>query len=393
MDRQRVPHHPPQDLLDLVLHGPLVRLPLPPAEVSAVVSDNHFNGPLAWLCLFVDHAYNPDVMPANLTPDYLEAEQRYRQAKTPAEKLEALEEMLRTIPKHKGTSKIQGELKRKISEAKEAAQTAKKGGGGGFDPFAIPRQGAGQVIVIGTPNTGKSSIVGAITKATVKIAEWPFTTPTPVPGMCHHEDVPIQMIDTPPLTAEQAPTGLAGAVYSADIVLIVLDASAGSILEDAETCLNFVKARKLVPTSEPNPTMPEDYDGPRPKRCLILANKADLPDASDNIDVLKEMLPDAVTIKPCSATTGEGVTDLPTDLFNLLHVMRVYAKPPGKPADMTAPFILEIGSNILDMAGVVHRDLPEKLKTARVWGTGVHDGQQVQKDHVLHDKDIVELHS
>lgn len=329
-------------------------------------------------------------MPANLTPDYLEAEQRYREAKTPQEKLAALEEMLRTIPKHKGTAKIQADLKRKISEAKDVVAQPKKATGA-VDLFAIPHQGAGQVILIGTPNTGKSSIVGSITKATVKIAEWPFSTPTPVPGMCHHEDVPIQLIDTPPLTAEQAPTGLAGAVYAADAVVIVLDASAGSILEDAEVCLNFVKARKLVPTSDPNPAVPEDPAEPKPKRCLILANRCDLPGASDNIEVLKEMLDTPVTIKPGSATTGTGVQDLPKDLFDLLHVMRVYAKPPGKPADMEAPFILKIGMNVLDMAGVVHRDLPEKLKTARVWGTGVHDGQQVQKDHILHDKDIVEL--
>jgi uncharacterized protein len=329
-------------------------------------------------------------MPANLTPDYLEAEQRYREAKTPQEQLVALEEMLRTIPKHKGTAKIQADLKRKISQAKDVAAAPKKATGA-VDPFAIPRQGAGQIILIGTPNTGKSSIVGALTKATVKIAEWPFSTPLPVPGMCHYEDVPIQLIDTPPLTVEQAPTGMAGAVYAADAVVIVLDASEGSILEDAEACLNFVKARKLKPVSEPNPAMPEDPAEPKPKRCLILANKCDRPGAADNIEMLKEFFNVGVRIKPCSVTTGEGITDLPKDLFDLLHVMRVYAKPPGKPADMNAPFILKIGNNVLDMAGVVHRDLPDKLKSARVWGTGVHDGQQVQRDHVLHDKDIVEL--
>ena len=329
-------------------------------------------------------------MPANLTPDYLEAEQRYREAKTPQEELTALEEMLRTIPKHKGTAKIQADLKRKISQAKDVVKIPKKATGA-VDPFAIPRQGAGQVILIGTPNTGKSSIVGSLTKATVKIAEWPFSTPLPVPGMCHHEDVPIQLIDTPPLTVEQAPTGLAGAVHAADAIVIVLDASAGSVLEDAEACINFVKARKLIPTADPNPTMPEDPAEPKPKRCLILANKYDLPGSSDNIQMLREFFDIGITIKPCSVTTGDGVRDLPKDLFGLLHVMRVYAKPPGKPADMEQPFILKVGHNVLDMAGVVHRDLPEKLKSARVWGTGVHDGQQVQRDHVLHDKDVVEL--
>jgi ribosome-interacting GTPase 1 len=330
-------------------------------------------------------------MPANLTPDYLAAEQRYREAKTPKEELAALEEMLSTIPKHKGTSKLQADLKRKISHAKQALQAPKKGGATGHDPFAIQRQGAGQVILIGTPNTGKSSIVGALTKAAVKIADWPFSTPVPVPGMCHFEDVPIQLIDTPPLTAEQAPPGLAGAVYGADIVAIVLEASAGSILDDAEACLNFVKARRLKPTSDPHPKMPEDPEEPKPKRCLILANKCDLPDSADSVQMLQEFFGQTVRIVPCSAATGEGVKDLPKTLFDLLYVMRVYAKPPGKPPDMEAPFILKIGSTVLDMAGVVHRDLPAKLKSARVWGTGVHDGQQVQRDHVLYDRDVVEL--
>jgi hypothetical protein len=283
-------------------------------------------------------------MPANLTPDYLAAEQRYREAKTPKEELAALEEMLRTIPKHKGTSKLQADLKRKISHAREALLAPKKGGASGHDPFAIGRQGAGQVILIGTPNTGKSSIVGSLTKAAVKIADWPFSTPLPVPGMCHFEDVPIQLIDTPPLTAEQAPPGLAGAVYAADVVAIVLDASAGSILEDAEACLDFVKARRLSPTSNPNPGMPEDPEQPRPKRCLILANKCDLPGSTDNIQMLQEFFGQTVRIVLCSAKTGEGVKDLPKTLFEILHVMRVYAKPPGKPPDMEAPFILKIGS-------------------------------------------------
>jgi len=329
-------------------------------------------------------------MPANLTPEYLKAEQRYREASTPQEKLEALREMLRTLPKHKGTDKLQADLKRRISQARKEAAQAKKAGG--YDPFAIARQGAGQVILIGPPNSGKSSIVARLTKAPVKIAEWPFSTSQPIPGMCKYEDVSIQLIDTPPLTAEHAPKGLAGAIRNADIIAVVVDAAADSALDDIETCLEFIRQRRLQPTSEPAPAVPEDPAAPLPKRCLIVANKCDLPAASDNLPLLRELLGNDLLIYPISTQTGQGVPDFPAELFRLLNVIRVYAKPPGKAVDKSDPFVLPAGSTVLDMARTVHRDLPETLKSARVWGTGVYDGQYVQHDHVLHDQDVVELH-
>jgi len=330
-------------------------------------------------------------MPANLTPEYLKAEQRYREAKTPEEKLAALQEMLRTIPKHKGTDKLQADIKRRISQTKKAIAQAKKASG--YDPFAIPRQGAGQVILIGPPNSGKSSIVAALTSASVKVADWPFSTASPVPGMCWFEDVGIQLIDTPPLTAEHAPTGLAGAVRNADIVAPVIDLAADSALEDLEVCLQFIRQRRLEPVSQPDPPVPEDPYAPQPKRCLVLANKCDLPEASDNLEALTDLYGQTIRILPLSARTGQGIGELPKVFFELLNVIRVYSKPPGKPVDKSAPFILPAGSTVLDLARAVHRDLPGRLKAARVWGDGVYAGQHVRYEHVLHDKDIVELHA
>ena len=329
-------------------------------------------------------------MPANLTPEYLKAEKRYRQAATPQGKLEALEEMLRTIPKHKGTDKLQADLKRRISQARKGAAQAKKTAG--FDPFAISRQGAGQVLLIGPPNSGKSSIVGRLTKANVKIAEWPFSTPTPLPGMCTFEDVSIQLVDTPPLTADYVPSGMAGAIHNADIVAVVIDAASGSALDDTELCLDFFRQRRLQPVSQPNPAAHEAPSDAQPKRCLVLANKCDLPATSDNLEVLHELYGQDLTIRSTSAVTGEGIDTLPEDLFKFLHVIRIYTKPPGKPADLTNPFVLPVGTDVLAMAREVHRDLPAALKNARLWGEGVYDGQQVHHDHVLHDKDVVELH-
>ena len=245
-------------------------------------------------------------MPANLTPEYLKAEQRYREAKTPEEKLAALQEMLRTIPKHKGTDKLQADIKRRISQTKKAIAQAKKASG--YDPFAIPRQGAGQVILIGPPNSGKSSIVAALTSASVKVADWPFSTASPVPGMCWFEDVGIQLIDTPPLTAEHAPTGLAGAVRNADIVAPVIDLAADSALEDLEVCLQFIRQRRLEPVSQPDPPVPEDPYAPQPKRCLVLANKCDL--GGYDLERCRAPLPAGMQLIPVSALTGEGLDRL-----------------------------------------------------------------------------------
>lgn len=329
-------------------------------------------------------------MPANLTPDYQKADQRYREATTPAEKLAALEEMLRTLPKHKGTEKMQAELKRKISAARETV-TATKKGGGGKDPFHIPRQGAGQVLLAGAPNVGKSSIVGALTKAPVKIAEFPFTTHEPVPGMAHYEDVPIQLVDTPPITAEHVPPGFFGAAHNADALAVVVNLAADSLLEDADLVLGKLRDRPVRLMSRP--VLPPAEPGGAPcKRGLVIATGLDVPGASDNMPLLRELVDPEVQIVPVSAASGENLDELMRQLFHLLHVLRVYAKPPGKPPDKSAPFILPIGSTVMDLANHIHKDVAASFKHARVWGEGVFPGQQVHQDHVLHDKDVVEIH-
>jgi ribosome-interacting GTPase 1 len=332
-------------------------------------------------------------MPANLTPDYQKADQRYREATTPEEKLAALEEMLRTLPKHKGTEKMQAELKRKISEARQAATSPKKGGGG-KDPFHIPRQGAGQVLLAGAANVGKSSIVGALTKAPVKIAEFPFSTHEPVPGMALHEDVPIQLVDTPPVTAEHVPPGFFGAVHNADAVGVVVSLGADSLLEDADLVLGLLRDRKVRLMSQAVlPAAPAaGSDEAMPKRGLVIATGSDRPEAGDNLGLLRELVDPEIRILAVSATSGENLKELIKTLYDLLHVLRVYAKPPGHPPDMNAPFIVPIGSTVMDLASHIHKEVAAGFKHARVWGEGVFPGQQVHHDHVLHDKDVVEIH-
>lgn len=331
-------------------------------------------------------------MAANLTPQYLEAEAKYREARTPEEKLAALEEMWRELPKHKSTEKIQADLKKKLSAARKALQQPTRKGATRADPFAIPRCGAGRVVLVGGPNAGKSSIVGGLTNAQVRIAQYPFSTTLPVPGMVQYEDIQIQLIDTPPLTAERLPPGLAGLWHSADALLIVADLSSDAVLEDAEVCLNHLAERRIELTDGPRQP-PKEPGAPRRVPGLLLANKRDLPGADDRLGILRELLGPRVRIEAMSARDPQELARLPELLFRLIGVVRVYAKPPGRKPDLDEPFVLPAGSDVHELARKVYRGLENRVRAARIWGHGVADGQNVHLDHILHDRDIVELHT
>ncbi|MBA7634100.1 GTPase Obg [subsurface metagenome] len=311
-------------------------------------------------------------MPANLTPEYLKAEKWFREATTTDEKVLALERMLAVMPKHKGTDHLKADLRKKLSKLKEVA-TQKKGGKH-VDIFHVPRSGAGQIVLLGTPNCGKSSIVAALTNAKVNVANFPFATTGPVPGMVTFEDVQIQLIDMPPITA--------------DLIAVVIDLSA-EVQEQLETCLDFLESKSLLIDGD---TTAHDAQGNvLAKEAFCICTKSDIakPDA---LGTLKKSCKYPFEFVEISAQTGIGFGKLPAKFFSLLGIIRIYAKPPGKPADMTDPFTLPVGSTVMDMATAIHRQLAEKLRFARIWGTGVYDGQNTQRNHVLNDKDIIELH-
>jgi ribosome-interacting GTPase 1 len=332
-------------------------------------------------------------MAVNQSPMYMKAEERYRSASTPEDKLEALEEMFRLVPKHKSSEKLQAQIKQKLKAAREEVQQGHhRAASGHRDVFVVPKQGAGQVVLLGAANVGKSSIVGALTDAKVEIAEFPFSTHAAVPGMALHEDVPIQLVDMPPIVEGHAQPGMAGAFRSADIVMLVVDLSAIDLLDQYEQPLALLAERGLRPVSQSTLEFDEDETAAIPKRTLVVANKCDLPGAVDNFEGLKDLCGGGLLMLPVSAKTGQGLPEMMATMFELLNVVRIYAKKPGKPVDRESPFILTRGATVHDMAYLIHRELAEKLKTARVWGAGVHAGQQVHHTHVLADKDVVELH-
>lgn len=328
-------------------------------------------------------------MPANLTPQYAKAEEEYKQAKTPEEKLACLKKMFSVMPKHKGTEKLQAELKSKMSALKEEMEHEKKAGKKGVS-YKIPKQGAGQVILLGAPNAGKSRLLSRLTKAAPEVAPYPFTTREPHPGMMPWEDVAVQLVDTPPITADFMEGYLSSMARGADAAILMVDLGDDDGPSMADDVINRMAQTKTILVGQP-PTSHEDETVQHIKTMLV-ANKIDVPGANERLEMVKELFGPRFPIHVISAEHGQGLEDLRNAIYRFLNVIRVYTKQPGKPPDLTAPFTCPAGSTLLHMAGLVHRDFTEKLKHARIWGTGVYDGQTIKRDHVLHDKDVVELH-
>jgi ribosome-interacting GTPase 1 len=329
-------------------------------------------------------------MAANLTPQYLEAEAEYKRAKTAEERLECLQKMWALLPKHKASEKLQAELKTKMSEARKEVDHEHKHPKKVGISYKIPRQGAGQYVIVGAPNAGKSSLLDKLTRAKPHVAPFPFTTHEPQAGMMDWEDAHVQLIDLPPVTADFMEGYISSMVRSADAAVLMVDLADDDGPFAAEAVLDRLAQTKTQLVGEP-PAEIEDLSIEYVK-TLLVANKIDAEGAADRLEIVREMFGQRFPIHVVSLEHGTGIEDLRTALYRFLNVIRVYTKHPGKPADKSAPFTIPAGSTIVELATHVHRDFAEKVKTARIWGTGVFDGQTVGREHALHDKDVVELH-
>jgi len=317
-------------------------------------------------------------MPANLTPEFLNAEQDYKSARTHREKVEALEQMLATVPKHKGTEKLQADIKRRLSEERKESQ--KKGATHSAPFYLVEKEGAGQVVLIGPPNSGKSQLVASLTHARPEVAEYPFTTRLPAPGMMFFEDIQIQLVDLPPLSREFSEPWLPQVIRSATAGVLVVDLNDSDVLDEIGYIEQLLEERRLA----------------RPR--MLVGNKLDLEGAADNLIALEELYGGRYRVLAVSAAGGQNLERFRREVFDMLELVRVYTKPPGKKAELTKPYVLRRGQTVIDAARLVHKDFAENLKFARLYRAehaGAHhhpDGLMVERSHLVEDGDILELH-
>ncbi len=381
-------------------------------------------------------------MPANIPPQAKAAEQRYIKAKTLPEKIQYLQEFISSIPEHKGNEKMRGYLRRRLAKLKEEQDLQKKrkatgSGGGGF---SIKKEGAAQVLIVGMTGAGKSSLLGALTNAKVEIGDHLFATKEPIPGMLRYEDIQFQILDSPAIfkgAYHGASWGaqLLSLARNADGLLIVLDASdaisqfntimkeltlagitldkrtrkieiersngggfqvacTGRILcgvDEIEKILKDAGIRNAIVRIWGDATKEDIVESLEQTRTykpsLILINKVDLtPNAVTEFEKVTKRK--AIGI---SAKSNQGLGDINRRLFESLGILRIYTKEVGgEPAKK--PIIVKAGATVSDIAKIVHSQFFKQFKLARIWGSSVnYGGERVGSDHILEDKDVVEI--
>jgi len=327
-------------------------------------------------------------MPANLTPQYLEAEAKFKQAKTVPEKIKALEVMMAVIPKHKGTEKLRGQLKSRMAKLKEELQK-RPTLGRAEQAYNIKREGAAQVVLLGVPNSGKSTLFSQVTHAFSEVADYPFTTQKPIAGMMKFENIQIQLVDTPPIQLDHIEPGLSNLIRNADALLLIIDLTEDPVFQ-MEILQEELKQMKIEIVGKGS--TPSLEGGWGSKKALLLGNKCDVSNAIGGYRIFETRFKDTFPILPISAKEGMNVEELKKEVYQLLEIIRIYTKVPGKEPDLTEPVILKMGSTVGDVALSIHKDFFAKLRYAKIWGSGKFDGQMVKRDHQINEGDVIELH-
>lgn len=383
-------------------------------------------------------------MPTNLPAEAKAKWIKVMEARTTEEKIAALEEFLSSVPKHKGTENLRHWASRRLAELREELEQKKKRRTGGGLSFFIEKEGSAQICVVGPPNSGKSLLVNKLTGAKTVVADYEFSTIFPVPGMLRYEDVLFQLIDTPPLAlGSRTVSKIIGLARNSDALLIVFDATRDlnqqfdtlkQLLESEGILLSKPRGRVVIETFRSGKTgirvtlMGRLLDGTSDdvrkllesykiynahvkiygevsvddveqalfenityKPSIVFINKVDLrrPDDSD-INELRKRFNGPIIIG--SAVSGLGLDKIGHEIFNYLELVRVYTKAPNTPPSQK-PLVLRRGATIQDVALNIHKDFVERFQYARVWGPSAkYPGERVGLEHVVEDKDIVEIH-
>jgi small GTP-binding protein len=321
-------------------------------------------------------------VPANLTPEYFEAEDRFKRAETTEDKLTALQEMLRVIPKHKGTEKMQADIKRRLARLRKEFQKQKSSGPQRRPFHFVEREGAGRVVLSGPPNSGKSFLLSQLTHASPEVAPYPFTTRVPQPGMMLYEDIQIQLVDTPPLAQERLEAWQLAMIEQSDVTALLFGMEDPDLLDQTEFVLSVLQERGI-------------WLKPMERvKVLVFGNKIDLPECRENFEAWKDLFEDSFDPIPFSVLSAEDLSSFREAIFTALEIVRVYTRSPGSSVKQDkTPYVLKKGATVVEAAEAVHKDLAEGFKFARIWGKGKYDGQMVERDYVLEDGDLLEVHT
>ena len=327
-------------------------------------------------------------MPANLTPQYLEAELKFKQAKTTPEKIKALEVMMAVIPKHKGTERLRGQLKSRMAKLEEELPR-RPTVGRAEQAHNIKREGAAQVVLLGLPNSGKSSLLSQITGASSEVAIYPFTTQKPIPGMMEYENLQIQLVDTPPIQSDHIEPGFPNLIRNADALLLLVDLTEDPIFQMEILLEKLNEMRIKVVGIGPIPSLESGWAS---LRALLVGNKCDVKNAIGAYQSFENHFRGTFPILPISVKERMNFDELKKEIYQVLDILRAYTKVPGKEPDLTEPVILKKGSTVGDVAVSIHKDFVAKLRCAKIWGSGKFDGQMVKRDYLVSEGDVIELH-
>ncbi len=290
-------------------------------------------------------------MPVNAGPEYFLAEKKYLQARTKEEKILALEEMIRSLPKHKGAEHLLAQLKKRLANVK----SEKSGKMSAKPKFSIRKEGAAQICIFGLTQSGKSTLINSLTNVRTKVADHQYTTKTPVVGMMDYGDLQIQLIEIPSTFKSEFFSSL----HSADLLIMLIDSTANEEQQIGELS-KILRENNLDK-----------------KKTIVVRNKS-------SVCKLNSICVDA--------KSGMGLDELKTEIWNNLNLIRVYTKSPGKGKDLPA-LALKNGSTVKEVAKQIHKDFLKTFKFARVFNSTKFSGQKVGLDYKVRDSDVVEIHT
>ncbi len=392
-------------------------------------------------------------MPTNLPPEAIDKWEEVEAASSPKEKMDKMIEFLKYVPQHKGTLKLRGEIRRKISIIREDLEDKKRKGTGkssGGPKLFVEKEGSAQVAILGLTNSGKSCLMQAVTNANVVVSPTNYTTTQPVPGIMDFGDVQFQLVETPAVmegSGDGRAWGLMtlGIARNADGVILMVDLANNPVWQvnlllseleksrvlvkkpngkveierrHAGTALRIILVGKLIDCSmkevenllrnykihdaivrisgEVSLDDIEDsiFETTTYKPAVIVANKADLPGVIQNFQMLKKHVNNRIPIVPMSCEKKLGVEELGKALIQSLSIIRIYTKEPGSKTNTGRPFALKSGTTIGDLAKNIHKEFITNFLFAMVWAKRLpFSPKKVGMNFVLDDGDIVEIHT